>query len=87
MGERFDDWSSVVDCNHCGHYQANVCDGVKTGEKRHCNSYVAVRGIDLPRRLAELEKQAKQLWWLSAIYTGVLVALVITTMLQIGGVL
>ena len=87
MGERFDDWSSVVDCNHCGHYHSNVCDGVKTGDKRYCNSYVAVRGVDLPARLAELEKQAKQLWWLSAIYTGMLLAFGVSILLMAGGVL
>lgn len=87
MGERFDDWSSVVDCNGCDHYQSNRCDGVKVGEKRRCESYVAVRRIDLPARLKVLEDQVIWLTSLGAIYTGVLIAMVVAILLLIGGVL
>ena len=55
---RFDDWT-YADCNTCGHYYTDACDGVKVGTTRKCTSYVATRGKDLPRMIGKVQAQLR----------------------------
>lgn len=52
---RFDDWQDVVDCHDCHHYWSDTCDGVPVDKRRNCQSFVATRNSDIPKRLSKLE--------------------------------
>ena len=54
----FDDFPKV-DCNDCENYYTNACDGALQGSERHCKTFLATRGVNLPKRLSELEKDVK----------------------------
>lgn len=56
---RFDDWKDVVDCNDCHHYWTDTCDGVPPDKRRNCQSYVATRNSDIPKRLTKIEQECK----------------------------
>ena len=71
MGEnkRFDDYKPV-DCNECGRYWDNSCDGVKcdvnsdkssTGSTRLCNSFLPTRSVVIPEQIKSLEKRVDSL--------------------------
>jgi hypothetical protein len=45
----FDDYE--VECNECEKYWCNQCDGVKPNQRRKCTSYVAVKRVDIPKRV------------------------------------
>ena len=53
----FDDYE--VECNTCEKYWINQCDGVKPGEPRKCNSYVAVRKMDVVQQIDKNTKDIK----------------------------
>jgi hypothetical protein len=57
----FEEWEQV-DCNTCQHYWDSSCDSVGAF-KKPCNSYVATRRIDIPRRIELLDEQVKKLTW------------------------
>lgn len=61
--KRFDDYKPV-DCNECGRYWDNSCDGVKcktnsdkdsTGSTRLCNSFLPTRSVVIPAQIKSLE--------------------------------
>lgn len=79
--KRFEDWEQV-NCNQCGRYYDNSCDGVSKGSKKPCNSYVATRDIVLPEKIKRLETRFMWLEW-AMILELVLFILFITLM---GGV-
>lgn len=67
--KRFDNWMEV-DCNECGRYWDNTCDGVKcgtnsdkpsTGSTRLCNSFLPVRKVVIPAQIKGLEKRCERL--------------------------
>lgn len=67
--KRFDDYTPV-DCNECGRYWDNSCDGVKcktnsdkpsTGSTRLCNSFLPTRSVVIPAKIEALEKRVKSL--------------------------
>lgn len=58
--KRFEGWEKI-DCNECGHYWLNQCDGVKKDAEKPCNSYLATRNVDIPARINALEKRVKWL--------------------------
>lgn len=67
--KRFDNWLQV-DCNECGRYWDNTCDGVKCdtnsdkglqGSTRLCNSYLPVRKVVIPAQIKALEKRCERL--------------------------
>lgn len=67
--KRFDDYKPV-DCNECGRYWDNSCDGVNcktnsdkssTGSTRLCNSFLPTRSIVIPEKIKRLEKEVEGL--------------------------
>ena len=67
--KRFDDYKPV-DCNECGRYWDNSCDGVKcktnsdkalTGSTRLCNSFLPTRSVVIPAQIKSLEKSVGSL--------------------------
>lgn len=65
--KKFDDWKDVVDCNDCGHYWDNSCDGVKTGSSKPCTAFIATRSVVLPSKIKRLESAIK---WLKIAVIG-----------------
>lgn len=57
--KRFDDYE--VDCNTCGNYWNDTCDGVPIDKKRNCNSYIATRTTDIPKQIEKLKNSIKWL--------------------------
>ena len=53
----FDDY--YVDCNECQHYWNDTCDGVPTTKERKCTSFMAIKKVDLPKRINRLEEKNK----------------------------
>ena len=58
--KRFEGWERI-DCNDCGHYWLNQCDGVKKEAEKPCNSFLATRKVVVPEQLNQLEKRVKRL--------------------------
>lgn len=58
--KRFDEWEEV-ECNECGRYWTDQCDGVSKGSTKRCNSFLATRSIVIPARLKSLENNLKSL--------------------------
>lgn len=56
----FEDYIDQVDCNNCSQYWNDLCNGVKISQKRHCNSFVARRGINIPKEIEKLSKGLNQ---------------------------
>ena len=83
MGDpkRFDDYTSVVDCNECARYWDSSCDGVSNDSKRPCNSYLATRSVILPEKINKLEKRVKDLGWHIAYLYSTLILLVVLKLL------
>lgn len=61
---RFDDWEDVRDCNDCGEWWTNNCDGVSQGSERHCKAFKAIRKVDIP---LELKRSQNAIKWLSGL--------------------
>ena len=59
--KRFEDWEEV-DCNECGRYWTDQCDGAKKDSKRLCNSYLPTRTVVIPEKLKALEKRVNKLY-------------------------
>lgn len=57
--KRFDEYE--VDCNECGRYWTDQCDGTPRGVEKRCTSFVATRRTDIPERIKQLEVQVKTL--------------------------
>lgn len=57
--KRFEDWH--VDCNDCGHYWDNSCDGVSRGSRRRCESFIATRSVIIPSQIKSLQRAVKSL--------------------------
>ena len=57
----FDNYDGIecVDCNNCSHYWNELCDGAKISQKKACKSFVAKRGINIPKELEKLLKRLK----------------------------
>ena len=53
--KRFDGWEKV-DCNDCGHYWLNQCDGVKKDGEKPCNSFLATRKTSIPEEIKSLKE-------------------------------
>lgn len=56
---RFEEWK--VDCNDCGRYYDNTCDGVKHGSTRECRSYIATRSVNFASHIKDLEDKVQGL--------------------------
>ena len=57
----FSEWDTQVDCNNCGHYWDDSCNGTPKDKARSCNSYIATRRVVIPEQIKELEMQIKNL--------------------------
>lgn len=75
----FEEWEQV-DCNTCQHYWDSSCDSVGAF-KKPCNSYVATRRIDIPRRIENLDKEVRNLYWCYGLFA---LAFVIHVVMHIG---
>ena len=76
MGKRFDDYTEV-NCNDCGRYWDNSCDGAPVGSQRVCNSFLATRSIVIPAQIKSLEKRLERLRGLMKTLAWITVALLI----------
>lgn len=56
----FDDFTDV-DCNYCANYYTDACDGVSEGVKRPCKSFIAHRGINIPKEINALKSALKSI--------------------------
>lgn len=53
-----------VECNECERYWLNQCDGAKCSNKAQkvpCNSFLATRGVVIPKQIEQLNKEV---FWL-----------------------
>lgn len=75
----FEEWEEV-DCNTCQHYWDSSCDTVGAFRKP-CNSYIATRRIDIPRRIELLDNQVMVLNW-CAIILGI--AAIVNLVMHLG---
>jgi hypothetical protein len=57
--KRFEDWEKV-ECNECGRYWTDQCDGVSKGSTKPCNSFLATRSVVIPEKQKALEKAFKR---------------------------
>jgi hypothetical protein len=64
--KRFDDWEKV-DCNSCGNYWTDSCDGAPKGSNKVCNSFLPTRSIVIPEKVKQLEWRVRWLGWVTAI--------------------
>lgn len=55
--KRFDEWE--VECNECSRWWDSSCDGVKQGQKRTCNAFLATRNISIPEQIENLQNDTK----------------------------
>jgi hypothetical protein len=44
-----------VNCNDCGHYWNDSCDGVPLNQKRNCTSFIATKTTDIPKQIKQLK--------------------------------
>lgn len=68
--KRFEDWAKV-DCNECGRYWTDQCDGTAKDSTKPCNSFLATRNVVIPERLNQLERRVKWLTVTLACIVGV----------------
>lgn len=74
--KRFEDWEDC-DCNMCERYWDSSCDGVKKGDKKPCNQFLATRSVVIPNQIEELRKQVELLTWgIILVATGVMIHIV-----------
>jgi hypothetical protein len=51
----FEDFPAV-DCNDCEKYWLNQCDGVNNAQKRTCKEFLAVRRVNIPLQIKNLQE-------------------------------
>jgi hypothetical protein len=56
--KRFDEWTQI-ECNECTRWWDSSCDGVKKGQKRPCNAFLATRKVSIPKQIEKLENDTK----------------------------
>lgn len=50
-----------VECNECGNYWNDTCDGVLPNQKRNCTAFVATRVSDIPKQIKSLDRSVDKL--------------------------
>lgn len=58
---KFDDWADVNECNECGHYWDDSCDGTPIGLERPCRVFKATRKMDIPEQVRKVREEVKDL--------------------------
>ena len=70
---KFDDWADVHECNECGHYWDDSCDGTPLGLERPCRVFKATRKMDIPEQVRKVREEVKDLKKTSYILFGLLI--------------
>ena len=77
----FDEWNDLVDCNQCGRYWDDSCDGVKKGTQKSCTAFLATRSVVIPAQVKALQNALK---WLTVGVFFESVWIVIMTLYMLG---
>lgn len=66
--KKFDDWVDVNECNECGHYWSDACDGTPLGLERPCRVFKATRKMDIPEQLRKVREEVKDVRKFSRVF-------------------